>query len=394
MVEKAEYLSRYQELQEMIDLEGLDHFLVTSRESIYFLTGLTYEPLERPFFIVCSAEDKPIILTPRLEHVHIQSKFTDGEVRSYWEYPAPPGDGWMDLLRNLLNGSSKVGIEPGIPYEVTTQLSLFDLYLAPLVESLRLVKSTGEIVKLRQAAEFAMKGMKAILDASYYGVTEIELFSQARSIQIEAIKTTDYDALNSSFLTITWPSRLAEQPHGIPEVDDRLTKGPHIALSFMRVNGYSAELERTYFVASPTKQMREMYDTMMEARERALALVRPGVPCADIDMAGNGFLRDEGLGPYLMHRTGHGIGLGNHEGPYLADGSRDVLKENMVISIEPGIYMPGLGAFRHSDTYLVTRDGYENLTPFVDDIESLTILNKKPLTKLRGAVLKRMTGVK
>lgn len=390
----TDYTTRTRKLQQMIQEAALDTFLVTSRDSIYYLTGLTYEPLERPFFMLISAEGEIRFLAPHMEHVHIQTALKVSEVETYWEYPALADRSWFKKLNEMLTSVVKVGVEPNIPYEIVNQLSQVTTVISPLIEKMRLVKSSVELDKLRQAALFAQKGMKAILGASYYGVTEIELFSQARSLQLEAIKTTDFDALNSSFLTVSWPARLAEQPHGIPDVDDRLTTGPHIALSFMRVNGYSAELERTYFVESPTKEMRDMFATMMEARSRALALLKPGAHCEDIDVAANGFLRDEGLGDFLMHRTGHGIGLGNHEAPYLAEGSDDVLEANMLISIEPGIYIPYLGAFRHSDTYLITKDGYENLTPYVDDIESLTILERKALTRLRGNIVRRLAGVK
>ena len=103
---------------------------------------------------------------------------------------------------------------------------------------------------------------------------------------------------------------------------------------------------------------------MEEARGIAFRMIRPGVACGELDAAVNEFLRAEGYAgeECRLHRTGHGIGLGNHEAPWVAEGSADVLAENMVISVEPGIYLKGEGGFRHSDTVLVTRDGCECLT--------------------------------
>jgi Xaa-Pro dipeptidase len=172
-----------------------------------------------------------------------------------------------------------------------------------------------------------------------------------------------------------------------------LEAGPHIALSFMRVNGYGAECERTFFVTQPTEKMKEMFAVMLEARRRAFGLVRPGMTCAEIDLAANGFLREAGFGDYLLHRTGHGFGLGNHEGPWVAEGSQDVLSENMLISIEPGIYIPNLGGFRHSDTVLVTKEGYESLTKFPTSLESLILRGGKTLTRLRGALVRKAVGI-
>jgi Xaa-Pro dipeptidase len=121
--------------------------------------------------------------------------------------------------------------------------------------------------------------------------------------------------------------------------------------------------------------------------------VRPGAPCAEIDAAANGFLRDEGYGGNLMHRTGHGFGLSTHEGPWVAEGSEDVLEAGMLISVEPGVYLPGVGGVRHSDTVLITADGYESLTRYPTDLGSLTIGGAKPWQRLMGAVTRRVAGV-
>ncbi len=95
----------------------------------------------------------------------------------------------------------------------------------------------------------------------------------------------------------------------------------------------------------------------------------------------------------FLHRTGHGIGLGNHEGPYVAEGDKTILQENMVVSIEPGIYIEGIGGFRHSDTVRITKDGYQILTKCPDDIESMTFTKSRPIQKLKGRIIKKMYGI-
>ena len=159
-----------------------------------------------------------------------------------------------------------------------------------------------------------------------------------------------------------------------------------MALALTRVNGYAAETERTYFTAVPSPEIKEAFTAMTQARRIALNKVRPGVPCGEVDGAVNDFLEQEGYSgeEVRLHRSGHGLGLGNHEAPWLAEGSSDVLEENMVISIEPGIYLEGIGGLRHSDTVLITQDGWELLTHYPTDIESLTLTSWKPLTRLKG----------
>ena len=153
-----------------------------------------------------------------------------------------------------------------------------------------------------------------------------------------------------------------------------------------RVNGYSAESERTYFTAPPSAEAKSAFAAMMEARRRALTMIRPGVSCSDLDSTVSAFLAAEGYAGQDMrlHRLGHGIGLGTHEGPWLAEGSPDRLEVNMVISIEPGIYLKGIGGFRHSDTVLVTEDGHELLTHHPSEMKSLVVANWKPLQRFIG----------
>ena len=393
MIRHSEYQARMLNLQEKIGQHELDAFLVTSQESIYYLTGVTYVPLERPFFILVRPAGAPNLLVPALEGEHLEAAPNVGEVQHYWEYPSPPGRGWPEKLLENLAGIKRVGVEPTLIQEVAAHLAPLEPEMLPLVEELRLLKSPAEIEMLRQAAHYADMGMRKIIAAAYDGVSEIEIFSQSRSVQMKIIKETSFDALNTNLLTAAWPARLGRQPHGVPDIDDRLQDGPHIGLSFMRVNGYGAECERTFFVRPPTARMIELFKTMRMARRRAFDMVRPGVPCAEIDQATNEFLRQEGLGEYLLHRTGHGFGLGNHEGPWVAEGSREVLAANMLISIEPGIYIPELGGFRHSDTVLITETGYDRLTRYPDELSDLVIRGGKAPTRLRGFMVRKAVGL-
>lgn len=394
MIKAAEYHERLHRLKERLRQSGIDRFVVSAEDSIYYLTGVPYKPLERPFFIIVRAVGEPVLLVPALEQEHLRTMPNVAEVRHYWDYPSPPGEGWPEQLTGLLTGAGRVGVEPSLPMEIFNRLRDLAPETLPLIEELRVTKSAAEVQKLRRAAHYADYAVERIFRASYYGVSELELFSQGRSVQLEIMKHDGYEPLTTSVLAAAWPAPLSAQPHGVPAIDDRLGDGPHIALGFVRVNGYAAECERTYFLAPSTAQAREAFAAMQEARRRAYALIRPGTPCAEVDMAAKRFLQDEGFGPYLLHRTGHGFGLGNHEAPWVAEGSTEILAENMLISVEPGIYLPGVGGIRHSDTTLVTRDGYENLTRFPSDLESMTLLGRKPMRRLQGALVQRAVGIR
>jgi Xaa-Pro aminopeptidase len=393
MISAREYADRRKRLDQKIGSLGVDAYLVSSRESIYYLTGASYIPEERPFFMILFPKGSPLLIVPKLEYAHMQ-KADIGEVLAYAEFPAPKGAGWQDVLSNCLKKTDTLGVEPSLSAENLNKLSLFSPRVIPVVDQFRQIKSATEIELIRQTAAYADLGMKKIMKASYKGATVLEIFSQARAVQTRVLKETIYDPMESSFLMASWPAPFSAQPHGIPRVDDRMGSGPLVGLSYLRVNGYAAEVERTYFHTPPSPEERAVYQHMLKARELAVSMVRPGVVCGEIDEAVYQFLCARGYEQYLLHRTGHGIGLGNHEGPYIARGSDDVLKENMVISIEPGIYIPEIGGFRHSDTVLVTARGCEFLTHHPSDMDTLTLTAVKPLRRLMGKLISRSLGLK
>ncbi|MFW9852985.1 MAG: M24 family metallopeptidase, partial [Candidatus Thorarchaeota archaeon] len=138
---------------------------------------------------------------------------------------------------------------------------------------------------------------------------------------------------------------------------------------------------------------KKIYNDMLNARAIGFEKAKPGVKCSELDIEIKKYLKDLGYEDYLLHRTGHGLGLGAHEGPWIAEGSEDVLQENMVISIEPGIYIPEIGGFRQSDTVLITKEGNKSLTKYPDDLQSLTITALKPFKKIKGKIIRRVIGI-
>ncbi|MGG4498683.1 M24 family metallopeptidase [Brevibacillus reuszeri] len=136
-------------------------------------------------------------------------------------------------------------------------------------------------------------------------------------------------------------------------------------------NGYRAELERTVFIGEPSKQQRKTFEVMRLAQETAMEFIKPGVTAKQVDKVARNVIHKAGLGEYAIHRVGHGIGVSSHEEPYLRFDNDLVLEEGMVYTIEPGIYIPGLGGFRHSDTVVLTAGGNKLITEYLRDLDSL-----------------------
>tara|TARA_R100000005_G_scaffold96723_2_gene86758 strand:+ start:19515 stop:20720 length:1206 start_codon:yes stop_codon:yes gene_type:complete len=385
-IQPSEFAARLGSLQRIIAREGLDIFIVSCKDSIYYLTGAGYEPLERPFFMIVKPNGAPVLIAPMLDKAHMGkgANITAENTVSYWEYPAPSGRGWPEILRQQVERYTAIGVEPGLTMEVHEEIRTLKPKTAPLIEEMRLIKSSAEIAMIRRASYYADRAMSRMLNAAYYGSLAVEGFAETSKVTREMIRDVpDYDPVNSSVLMAPWAAPRSAQPHSIPAFSDPLKEGPHVALVLTRVNGYSAEVERTFFTAAPDSWSVAAFKAMQEARRRMFGMIRPGQSCHDIDASVNRFLAEEGFSgdEVRLHRTGHGFGLGAHEAPWIAEGSAHVLAKNMVISNEPGIYRSGVGGVRHSDTVLVTDDGYECLTRSPDSLDALTFASKPGFAK-------------
>ena len=139
--------------------------------------------------------------------------------------------------------------------------------------------------------------------------------------------------------------------------------------------GYICELERTMFMGPPTDKQRKFFEIMIKAQDVALTKYGPGVKCSEVDKSVMKVYQEEGVLEFARHHAGHNSGgLEVHEAPFIDVGCHEVMQPNMVFSCEPGLYVPGLGGFRHSDCVRITEDGVEIMTRYPRDIDSLTII--------------------
>ena len=380
-------------MKDALRQNGLDAYIVTAEDNIWYLTNLVYKPEERPFFVVVPVEGKPTLVVPTLEERHLGTPPIDSLVVAYSEFPAPPGKGWSDVLRKTIKGAKTVGIEGKMKTYISAELQDFSTIVIDIVEGLRLEKSDYEIGMIRKSAEIASSAMGRMLKGLYKGASVVESFMVSKATQKDLIKSGVFNPLSTYLLTAAWPSPSSSMPHSVPGLGERFGSGPNVAMCYFRINGYAAECERTFFIDTPSAEDKERFSDITEARRRAFAVLKPGVLCSEIDAAANGFLRARGYERNILHRTGHGIGLGNHEEPWLAEGDDRALRENMVVSIEPGVYFDARGGYRHSDTVLITKDGYEILTRFPVSLEELILGGGRLISKVKGKIVQRALGL-
>lgn len=231
--------------------------------------------------------------------------------------------------------------------------------IEPLVAQLRQVKDADEIRKIRRAARLGCDLFDGMLEYFSPGLTEIEV---AATLEHRA-RVAGAEAM--SFDTIVAGGERSALPHGHASTA-KLPKRGFVTLDFgVVLDGYMSDMTRTVYLGRARSEERDVYDAVLEAQEAAVAAVAPGVTAGEIDEAARSVLRKAKLDKWFTHSTGHGVGLEIHEGPRLASKQTQPLEAGMVITIEPGIYMPGRFGMRIEDMVLVTAKGREILTPSV-----------------------------
>jgi Xaa-Pro aminopeptidase len=229
----------------------------------------------------------------------------------------------------------------------------------PLIGRLREVKDAGEIAKIRAAAELGGRLFDEMLRYLRPGLKEMEV---AATLE-HAARMAGAEAM--SFETIVASGERSALPHGRAS-SAKLPNHGFVTLDFgVVLDGYMSDMTRTVHIGKARAQEREVYDAVLEAQETAISAVAAGVTAGEVDEAARSVLRRVGLEEYFTHSTGHGVGLEIHEGPRLAAKQTQELERGMVITIEPGVYMPGKFGLRIEDMVLVTAAGSEVLTPSV-----------------------------
>lgn len=226
-----------------------------------------------------------------------------------------------------------------------------------LVARLRWVKDTEEIRRMRSAATLGCRLFENLLGTMQPGMTEAAVAAQLE----HAARVAGAEAM--SFPTIVASGVRSALPHGRATAA-KLPKRGFVTLDFgVVLDGYCSDMTRTVHIGPARAAERSAYEAVLEAQETAVAAVRAGVTAGEVDEAARGVLRKAGLDQWFTHSTGHGVGLEIHEGPRLAAKQTQPLEAGMVITIEPGIYIPGKFGVRIEDMVLVTAKGGEILTP-------------------------------
>ena len=384
----AEFAGRRERLLDQARERGLSGCVLFDEKYIRYFTGFGFLATERPVAFAVNLAGEMVVFVPEFEVERVRAETAFERVESYPEYPGLEHP--MRILGRVLAdmgigaaGADQdgypgiLGYEGPLLSEVTGQLVVD---LAAFIESMMVRKSPAEVELIRESARWCEAAHRLLQQYSVPGATEAEASlragHEATLAMLAAIGHTGQqsssDGVSAGYrgqigLRSSWAHAVA---HNIEfQVSDML-----VTETSAPIWGYHAELERGMVIGPPSAEVRRMFDHTVAAQQVAFDAFRPGVTCADIDGAVLAYFEANGLLGNWRQHVGHGIGLSNHEAPFLDIGDQTPIEPGMVFTIEPGVYANDIGGFRHSDTVVVTPDGIEILTDYPRDIEHLTIL--------------------
>lgn len=362
---------------------GIDAVLLDDHHDVAWLTGFFHFPNERPAAVWLSATDC-LLLVPALEADNAERQEAAAEILSYDEFPGLRSP--FAVLFDRVRSSGRVAFAPTSPSGRVADWRV----LAPEAEWVmddlsgraRLIKRPEEIVLHREAARISdamvVAGLDLIREALASGAkmpSEAELAGHVTKAGAAIMWAEHEDVVVGQMLTggLVYTGPNAAFPHGLPG-GTRISHGDTFILSLgCAVGGRFAESERTFVLGEASEEQRRYFDVAARAQHEGTEALRAGTPCAEANRICLDVIRDAGMGQFLRHRQGHGIGIWLHEPPWIEDGDPSPLQPGMVVSSEPGLYIPGHGGYRISDTVLITDDGPERLTTHPRTLDACTI---------------------
>ncbi len=345
-------------------VENVDALLVVHPTNVGYLTGFTGDSS-----VLLAGRDRDLIVS-------------DGRFTTQLEQECPGLEAVIRPAVESLNqavarlvkglGIRRLGFEPShlsvadwdfLRSELTsTELVATD----GLVETLRAVKDEAEVAAIREAVDFAQRAFTKLRAGLADGQTEKEVADRLEALLRE------FGATGSSFPPIVAVGRRAALPHARPTVETRIGDDDFVLIDWGATGRpYKSDLTRMIVTGKVTPEFEKVYRTVLTAQERAIAAIRPGAKAQDVDAEARSVIEQAGFGRFFDHGLGHGIGMDVHEGPRLRKESPTILEPGMVVTVEPGVYLPEWGGVRIEDDVLVTPDGCEVLSDLPKTLDAM-----------------------
>ncbi|ASK64235.1 X-Pro dipeptidase [Virgibacillus phasianinus] len=376
--------SQFSRVREWMNENNVASLVITDPANQFYLSGFKALIYSRPILLIIDHETSAFIL-PSLEEKHAEAEAEVDNLYAYYETPEMAGGNASNDPTELLQQVLKQKHGPGetIAFDLSYASARLVMDVKEVgfnvadaskrIQTLRYRKNPQEMETMKEAGKLVEVAVDKSIRTAAEGVTELEV-DAAGNAELFAETAREYPnaSLDLTVMTPSGPVR-SVMPHVFSNTR-KLEEGD-VAIHTRQVglNGYRAELERTFVVGKASDRQKEAFHVMVRAQEAALKMIKPGVQAKEIDLAARKVITEAGLEEYAIHRVGHAIGVSSHEEPHIRFDNSLELEEGMAFCIEPGIYIPGVGGFRHSDTVIITADGYELITEYPRDLKRLTI---------------------
>jgi Xaa-Pro dipeptidase len=341
--------------------------------NLRYFTGLTTHLSERPTVAFVPARGPLVVLLPELEAPAAQARLPS-ETRLF---TYSDEEGHEHIFHQVAEALDLRGKSIGVEYLAMRLLEMRRIEQAapscrllatePWLPQLRMRKDQAEIAHMCRAIEIAERAMQHLLnDGSIRaGRTELQV---AADLQIALLRE---GGQGQAFPPIVVAGPNSASPHASPS-DRPLAEGDLVIIDWGTVyKGYRSDITRTFVVGAPSPEAERIHDVVLAANQSGRLAARPGMPAQEVDRTARRAITLAGYGEFFIHRTGHGLGLETHEPPYIVEGNLDLLEPGMTFTVEPGIYLPGVGGVRIEDDVAVTEAGSETLTTLPRELMQL-----------------------
>ncbi|MBA2173629.1 aminopeptidase P family protein [Halobacillus locisalis] len=353
-------MSKLENLRKAMSEDGIDGLLVMSQQNRRYMSGFT-------------GSSGALLITAKEAVLITDFRYTEqaNEQADHFEvvtHKIPLPEEVANQAKRLR--LSKVGFEKDhVTYSSFEQYqSALGAELVPtsgLVEKLRLIKTDEEISIIKDAVKIADDAFQHILGYIKPGVKEIDVSNELEFFMRKQ------GATSSSFDIIVASGYRSALPHGVAS-EKEIQSGELVTLDFGAIyKGYCSDITRTVAVGEISDELKDIYDTVLQAQLKGMEGLKAGITGVEADALTRDYIKEKGYGEYFGHSTGHGMGLDVHEGPGLSHRSNTVLEEGMVVTVEPGIYVPNVGGCRIEDDAVVTVDGNECLSQSTKELITL-----------------------
>ena len=361
--------SRLDKLNASLLNSGLSAVAINPGPTLTYLTGVAFHLMERPVVLLVSPDKAPALILPELELPKVDMFPYKIQAFAYGENPSEWDDAFRKAAQSLGLDGKRIGVEP-------RQMRLLEFRhvkagapeadfpdATDVLSGLRLKKDAAEVETMRKAVKIAQDALEATLPLIKIGMTEKEASAE---LVMQLLQHGSEPELPFSPIVSAGPN--SANPHASPSTR-KLQAGDLLVVDWgATYDGYISDLTRTFAVGEVDAEFQKIHKIVQDSNAAGRAAAKPGVPCANVDIAARDVIEKAGYGKYFTHRTGHGIGMEAHEAPYMRGDNMQLLEPGMAFTVEPGIYLTGRNGVRIEDNMVVTETSAESLSDMPREI--------------------------